>query len=221
MKPGLVIFDCDGVLIDSEGVASAVVAADLSALGWEMTMAEAQELFLGMSITDMEPMIEARLGRRMGPVWRDGLAAKLVVALGEQARVVPGARAVLLGVTGLGLPWRVASNSSDEEMAVKFARTGLADLVAGRCHSAASVIALGGRPKPAPDVYLAAAAAQGVAPARCVVLEDSKVGVTGAVKAGMVCYGFARHGDAAGLLAAGAVRVLRTLDEFLHLLEGL
>lgn len=221
MKPGLVIFDCDGVLIDSEGVASAVVAADLSALGWEMTMAEAQELFLGMSITDMEPMIEARLGRRMGPVWRDGLAAKLVVALGEQARVVPGARAVLLGVTGLGLPWRVASNSSDEEMAVKFARTGLADLVAGRCHSAASVIALGGRPKPAPDLYLAAAAAQGVAPARCVVLEDSKVGVTGAVKAGMVCYGFARHGDAVGLLAAGAVRVLRTLDEFLRLLEGL
>ncbi len=126
---------------------------------------------------------------------------------------------MLVGVTALGLPWRVASNSSDEEMRVKFLRCGLDELVAERCHSAASVIARGGKAKPAPDVYLAAAAAENVDPARCVVLEDSALGVTGAVAAGMVCYGIAPHGDGAGLLAAGAAGVLRTLEAFLGVLK--
>jgi beta-phosphoglucomutase-like phosphatase (HAD superfamily) len=217
----LVIFDCDGVLIDSEGVASAVVARSLSALGWAMTTDEAMARFVGMSIADMEPMIAARLGRALPVGWRDGLAAALVAALGEEARVVPGAREALLAVQAMGLPWRVASNSSDDEMAVKFRRTGLAGLVEGRCHSAASVIAQGGRAKPAPDVYLAAAAAEGVAPGACVVLEDSVVGVRAAVAAGMRVYGFAPHGDGAILLDVGAAGVVRDLPGFVALLEGL
>jgi beta-phosphoglucomutase-like phosphatase (HAD superfamily) len=212
MRPERVIFDCDGVLVDSEGVASAVVARDLTALGWAMTTEEAMALFLGMSITDMEPMIAERLGRALPEGWRAGLADKLLVALGEGVRAIPGARDMLLAVSGLGIDWRVASNSSDEEMAVKFAGCGLADLTAGRAHSAASVIAKGGRAKPAPDVFLAAA--EGVMPSRCVVLEDSALGVTGAVKAGMVVYGFDRHGAGAHLLAAGARAVLHDLADF-------
>ncbi len=218
MRPELVIFDCDGVLIDSEGVASRVVAKALTALGWAMTTDEAMGLFVGMSIADMEPMIEARIGRALPVGWRDGLAAELADALGREAVVVPGARDALLAVTALGIPWRVASNSSDHEMAVKFARTGLNDLMAGRTHSAARVIARGGRAKPAPDLYLAAAAAEGVEAGACVVLEDSVVGVTGAVAAGMVCYGFAPHGDGAALLAAGAAGVLRELNELVGVL---
>jgi HAD superfamily hydrolase (TIGR01509 family) len=218
MRPELIIFDCDGVLVDSEAVASRVVAVELTRLGWAMTARQAMDLFLGMSITDMEPMIEAGLGQELPAGWRQGLAARLLVALGEEAVPIEGARAVLLGVTALGLPWRVASNSSDEEMAAKFLRCGLADLVKGRCHSAASVIAAGGKAKPAPDVYLAAAKAEGAAPARCVVLEDSRLGVTGAVAAGMVCYGFAPHATGEDLLAAGAVGVVRRLDEFLGVL---
>jgi len=204
--------------VDSEGVASRVVAADLTALGWAMTTDQAMHLFMGMNIGDMQPVIEARLGRALPAGWREALAAKLVAALAQEVAPMKGAREVLLGVTALGLPWRVASNSSDEEMRVKFLRCGLDDLVAGRCHSAASVIASGGKAKPAPDVYLAAAVAEGVDSARCVVLEDSALGVTGAVAAGMVCYGFSPHGDGAHLLAAGAAGVLRTLEAFLGVL---
>jgi HAD superfamily hydrolase (TIGR01509 family) len=218
MPPELIIFDCDGVLIDSEGVASAVVAADLSALGWAMNPAEALEIFMGMSIVDMQPMIEARLGRALPAGWRNQLAAALLVALGTQSKLIPGAREMLECVNGLGMNWRVASNSSQEEMAVKFARTGLDDLTAGRTHAAGDVIARGGRPKPAPDVFLAAAESAGVAPACCVVLEDSALGVTGAVAAGMTCYGFAPHGGGEKLLAAGARLVLRELGEIFGVL---
>ncbi len=215
MPPELIIFDCDGVLIDSEGVASSVVAEDLTTLGWPMDAPEAMRLFMGMSITDMVPMIETRLNRALPENWRPDLAQKLVEALGTNSKLIPGAAELLHEVTARGINWRIASNSSDEEMHVKFTRTGISHLTAGRAHSAASVIAQGGRPKPAPDLFLAAAASANVAPERCIVLEDSTLGVTGAVAAGMVCYGFAPHGDAPHLLAAGAARIFTRLDEIL------
>jgi HAD superfamily hydrolase (TIGR01509 family) len=218
MWPDLIIFDCDGVLIDSEGVASTLIATELTALGWPMTMQQSMDTFLGMSITDMEPIIETHLARKLPANWRAELAAKLVIALSEQAKIIPGAREMLERVTAMGIPWRVASNSSDEEMAVKFARTGLTTLTAGRTHAAASVIARGGRPKPAPDIFLAAAAAEGIPPANCLVLEDSALGVTGAVAAGMVCYGFAPHGTGEALLTAGASAIFRNLHDLFGVL---
>jgi HAD superfamily hydrolase (TIGR01509 family) len=218
MLPDLIIFDCDGVLIDSEGVAAAVIATELTALGWPMTMQQSMDSFLGMSITDMEPIIEAHLARKLPLGWRAELAAKLVIALSEQAKIIPGAREMLERVTAMGIPWRVASNSSDEEMEVKFARTGLTFLTTGRTHAAASVVAKGGRPKPAPDIFLAAAAAQDVPPANCLVLEDSALGVTGAVAAGMVCYGFAPHGTGEALLAVGARAIFRNLQDLFGVL---
>jgi HAD superfamily hydrolase (TIGR01509 family) len=220
MPPELVIFDCDGVLIDSEGIASAVVAADLTAQGWTMTAAEAEALFIGMSIQDMQPLIEARLGRALGAGWRGELARQLVVALGDGVKLIEGARETLEELNRLSMAWRVASNSSDEEMQVKFARTGMRALVAGRCYSAGRIIAAGGRPKPAPDIYLTAAREAGVAPARCLVIEDSVVGVTAGVAAGMTVYGLARRGDGAGLRAAGAIRTLRHLGELSQELSG-
>jgi HAD superfamily hydrolase (TIGR01509 family) len=218
MPPELIIFDCDGVLIDSEGVAASVIARELTMLGWEMSVHDAQGFFLGMSITDMQPLIETRLGRKLPAGWRPELAEKLVLALGEEAQLIAGARELLERVTELGIPWRIASNSSDQEMAVKFARTGLAELVDGKTHSAASVIAKGGRPKPAPDVFLAAAAAEKIPPKSCLVLEDSAVGVTGAVAAGMRCVGFAPQGDGAHLRAAGATQILRDLHDLFGVL---
>jgi HAD superfamily hydrolase (TIGR01509 family) len=214
MRPELIIFDCDGVLVDSEFVASRVVAGNLSSLGWPLDAAAAMRMFVGMSILEMEPIIEGRLRRRLPEGWRQNLADELVAALSQEAELVPGAREMLERVNRLGIPWRVASNSSDEEMAVKFRRTGLEDLTAGLTFAAMRV----GRPKPAPDVYLAAAADAGAAPARCLVLEDSKLGVEGAVAAGMVCYGYAAHDDGAHLLAAGATGVLGKLDELFGVL---
>jgi HAD superfamily hydrolase (TIGR01509 family) len=213
MRPELIIFDCDGVLIDSEGVASTVCARELCALGWEMTAQQAQDRFLGMSITDMQPLIETRLGRTLPASWRAELAQKLVAALGTDSKLIPGAREMLERVNTLGIPWCIASNSSDEELAVKFSRTGISHLTDGRAYSAAGVIAKGGRAKPAPDLFLAAAAGMQTHPQNCLVLEDSALGVTGAVAAGMKCYGFAPHGDGAPLLAAGAHAVLQNLSD--------
>lgn len=214
MLPDLIIFDCDGVLIDSEGVASRLIAENLTTLGWKMDEAQAQELFLGMSITDMQPMIEAHLGQALQSAWRADLAAALVVALERESVLIPGARQMLERVNAMGLAWRVASNSSDEEMAVKFTRTGLGDLVAGKCFAAAKW----GRPKPAPDVYLAAARDAGVSPEHCLVIEDSALGVAGATAAGMLVYGFGPHGGAEHLRSVGADVVLSSLNElFLYL----
>ncbi len=218
MPPELIIFDCDGVLIDSEGVASKVVARELSGMGWTMDADEAMRTFIGMSIADMVPMIEDRLQRKLHAAWRPELAEKLVVALGEEAELIPGADTMLTRVNELGIDWRVASNSSDEEMRVKFTRTGLLPLTKGRTHSASSVIARGGRAKPAPDVFLAAAASARAEPTRCIVVEDSRLGVTGAVAAGMTCYGFAPHGGGEALLAAGAKAVFADLHEIFGVL---
>jgi HAD superfamily hydrolase (TIGR01509 family) len=218
MPPELIIFDCDGVLIDSEGIASGVIAEDLTALGWKMTEAEAMEIFIGMSIMDMVPLIETQLGHLVPTNWRANLEEKLLKALGARVKLIPGAREMLERVTALGIPWRIASNSSESEMQVKFARTGLLDITEGRRHAAASVIAKGGRPKPAPDIFLAAAASADIAPENCIVLEDSTLGVTAAVAAGMTCYGFAPHDDGAHLLAAGAHAILHHLQDLFGVL---
>lgn len=197
----LVIFDCDGVIVDSEPVSNRVVAAELGALGWTMTPAEADRRFLGMTLTDMIPLIERQLGRAVPAGWREHLMHRLVAALAVQAAAVPGAPEALAGVSALGLPWRVASNSSHEEMHAKFTRLGLTEVVAGRLHSHRDVA----RGKPAPDLFLAAAAAEGVAPAECVVIEDSLTGVRAAVAAGMDCLAYAPRSDGAALRAGGAV----------------
>jgi beta-phosphoglucomutase-like phosphatase (HAD superfamily) len=204
-KPAMVIFDCDGVLIDSEPLTNRVVAEIISEAGWPMTEAECQRRFIGLSFHDTQPVVEARLGIGLGPDWVDRVVDRVVVALAAEVEPVAGARAALEATTALGLPWRIASNSSHQEMNAKFARAGLSSLVAGRVHSAVDVIARGGRGKPAPDIYLEAAATQGVAPASCLVIEDSVAGVRAAVAAGMTCLGFSPDHDGAHLQAEGAV----------------
>ncbi|MCC6716626.1 MAG: HAD-IA family hydrolase [Acetobacteraceae bacterium] len=197
----LVIYDCDGVLVDSEPVANRVVATELTALGWPMTPAEADGHFLGLTFSDMQPVIERHLRRPLSADWKQALVQKVIDAMARDATAIPGAIDALHATTALGLPWRIASNSSHEEMHVKFARLGIRDLVAGRVHSHRDVA----RGKPAPDLFLAAAAAQGVAPAHCLVIEDSVPGATAAAAAGMPCLGYAAHHDGARLRAIGAV----------------
>ncbi len=232
--PALIVFDCDGVLVDSEPVASRVTARLLTALGWPMTDAEANARFLGMALPDMRPMIEARIGKLPVDFERQ-LSAALIAALSREVLPIAGAAEVLRALVASGVPVRVASNSSRAEMAAKFAATGLASLVAGRLHSFEDVLAAGGRGKPAPDLYLAAAAAEDVRPADCLVIEDSVPGVQAAVAAGMACLGFAPSDapldvasdarsdaggtDASALLAAGASCVLRALPDLLALPE--
>ena len=196
----LVIFDCDGVLVDSEPVVDKVVARTLTAEGWPITPAEAGRRFLGMTLPDMVPLIEKQLGRRLASGWTENLVDAIKQTMATDTVPVAGGLEALRGVTALGLPWRIASNSSHGEMQVKFRCVGASDLVAGRLHSFEDVA----QGKPAPDLFLAAAAAEGIPPENCVVIEDSTTGARAAAAAGMMCLGFVSHGAPAALQAVGA-----------------
>ena len=204
----LVIFDCDGVLVDSEGPSNRLVAREITALGWPMTTEESCALFVGRRLSDIPPVIEAKLGRPVPPGWVGQLRDKLIDSLSNELEAMPGAHDALRATTALGLPYRIASNSSHEEMDAKFDRVAMTDLVHGRTHSARDVSA----GKPAPDVFLHAASAAGVPPAACLVVEDSVPGALAARAAGMACVGLAPNGDDPALRAAGAV-LIRSLDE--------
>ncbi|HVY17907.1 MAG TPA: HAD-IA family hydrolase [Rhodopila sp.] len=205
MPPRLIIFDCDGVLIDSEALCDRVVAAELTAQGWALSPADCHRLFLGLTFPDIQHAAETHLGRRLNAGWVDSVVARVAATMATEVEPIPGAREALLGVAALGLPYRIASNSSHAEMAAKFARTGLAPLVEGRIHSAYDLIARGKRGKPAPDLFLEAAAAGGTDPASCLVIEDSLAGAQAAAAAGMTCWGFSPEGDAAHLRSVGAI----------------
>jgi HAD superfamily hydrolase (TIGR01509 family) len=202
---GLVIFDCDGVLIDSEALCDRVVSAELRRAGWEISDAECHRLFLGLTFPDIQASAETHLRRALPPDWVALVVQRVTAVMAAEAGPIPGARQALLATAAMGLPYRIASNSSHEEMAAKFARAGLADLVDGRIHSAYDLIARGKRGKPDPDLFLEAAAAEAVPPAECLVIEDSLAGVQAAVAAGMQCLGFSPDSDGANLRAAGAL----------------
>ena len=185
----LVIFDCDGVLIDSEPLSRALLAEEATSLGWPMQAHEAHR-FTGLTWTAIKPVYEAAIGRELPVDWPNSLQARLIDKLNRGVAAMGGAREVLQAVSHLGLAYRIASNSSHEEMAAKFGFTGLASLVGGRMHSARDVA----KSKPAPDLFLAAAASAGVAPEACVVVEDSVPGLTAARAANMRVVAFAPQG---------------------------
>ena len=211
----LVIFDCDGVLVDSEGPANRIVAEEITNLGWPMTEAESTTLFMGSSLSTMPAVIEAKLGQVVPEGWVEMLRNRLIAAF-DVVPTIPGARAALQAVTALGLPFRVASNSSHEEMDAKFQHTGLAALIRRRQHSARDVP----YGKPAPDVFLQAAQAEGIPPSACIVIEDSLPGITAARAAGMRVIGLETHGNTDMLRNAGA-HPIATLGDLPALLRTL
>lgn len=213
----LVIFDCDGVLVDSEGPSNRVVAEEVTRLGLPMTEEEATSLFVGLRLSDIAPLVSARIGRRLSEEWVETLRQAMIRSFQVALDPIPGAPEALRAVGAMGLAYRVASNSSHEEMAVKFARTRLDALVAGRLHSARDVA----RGKPHPDVFLAAARAEGVPPASCVVVEDSVPGVTGAVAAGMRVLGFDPGGRNRTALRAAGAQTFEALRQLPGLLQRL
>jgi HAD superfamily hydrolase (TIGR01509 family) len=179
----LVIFDCDGVLVDSERLAVRVEARLLRSLGWDVTEAEVLRRFVGRSDAHMHAEIERVLGRPV-PEWHARYAADLTEALRAELVPVPGIASAL---DDLGVPSCVASSGTHEKMRLTLGLTGLHDRFAGRIFSATEVAS----GKPAPDLFLHAATRMGVEPARCVVVEDSAAGVEAARAAGMRALGYA------------------------------
>ena len=209
----LVIFDCDGVLVDSEGPSNRAVAEEVTKLGWPMDEAESMRRFVGFRLEAMPAVIAAQIGRDVPDGWVETVRQRLIATLASELELMPGVASVLEAMSEMGLPLRVASNSSMREMEAKFGRTGLMHLL-DRAHSADEVR----RGKPSPDVFLRAAEAEGVPAGACVVIEDSVPGTQAAIAAGMACLCLVPHGDGAGQIAAGGT-MIRSLNEIPALLK--
>jgi len=200
----LLVFDCDGVLVDSEPLACRIGAETLTDHGFTITYEEFLG-FVGRSAQDIHAMMETRFGRPVPTDIRAASRERLFAAFRAELRAIEGIAAV---IDALGVPACVASSSDLERLALALGVTGLAPLFGPRVFSATQVT----RGKPAPDLFLFAAAQCGVPPAACLVVEDSPAGIAAAVAAGMCPIGFTggghcEPGHADRLTAAGAVAV--------------
>lgn len=182
--PALVIFDCDGVLVDSERIAVRVSAAGLTERGWTISEAEVIERFLGRSDAYMSAEIAQRLGERVENEWRVESVRRLHEAFASELRTVEG---IVEALNAISSPTCVASSGTHEKIRTSLGLVGLLARFDGRIFSASDVA----HSKPAPDLFLHAAAAMNVAPAHCAVVEDSPSGVQAAHAAGMRVFGYA------------------------------
>lgn len=200
-RSALVIFDCDGVLVDTEKLSNTLLAGALEPLGLRLSVAETRRAFVGLSWPDVLLHIESMTGRPLPEGWLADLAAREREAYARELRPVPGVRGLLERLSRAGRPCCVASSGSVEKMRLTLGATGLLPLVADVLFSAQMVA----RGKPFPDLFLHAAARMGHAPEQCTVIEDSVPGVTGAVAAGMrvLAYAGDPETDARALGAAG------------------
>lgn len=196
MPIDLVIFDCDGVLVDSEPITNGVLRDDLAAHGLDLPVERVIELFVGGTMKGV--MAEARsMGADLPGNWLALIYGKVFEALEQRVEIIPGADLVLDALDTASIPYAVGSNGPMRKMEITLGRTGLLDRLMPHVYSGQECPA----PKPAPDVYLKAAELRGVEPRNTVVIEDSASGARAAVAAGMPCFGFVRETPAERLQA--------------------
>ncbi|MFK8850078.1 HAD family hydrolase [Streptomyces sp. Ac-502] len=175
----IVIFDCDGVLVESEWLAARIQAELGTEMGWPLSPAEAAARFLGLSAESIRTQIAAHLGADAAHTWWERFMERY--RRGVDAGLAPPVDGLTEVLDDLTVPFCVASSGSHEKIAYSLHRAGLYDRFAGRLYSATDVA----RGKPAPDLFLYAAEAMGADPAACAVVEDSPAGVAAARAAGM------------------------------------
>jgi HAD superfamily hydrolase (TIGR01509 family) len=198
----LIIFDCDGVLVDSEVISCRTHAQMLTRHGYPITVEQVHERFLGRSSREARLEIERELGRSLPGDLEIELRAELYRSFEESLEAIPG---IAQALADISRPVCVASSGSPERIRTSLTLTGLYDRFAPNLFSAAQVP----NGKPAPDLFLFAAAQMQMAPSRCLVVEDSIPGVIAARAAGMAVLGFhggshCRPSTAAALRDAGA-----------------
>jgi HAD superfamily hydrolase (TIGR01509 family) len=211
----LVIFDCDGVLVDSERLALRIDVRVLAELGWELTEDEIVERFVGRSDEHMRREISAHLGRELPADWDAAYTPHYRAVFAEELEAVPGVVAVLDHLDRAGTPTCVATSGSHDKTRFTLGRTGLLDRFAGRIFSADDVA----NGKPAPDLFLHAARRLGADPARCAVVEDSVPGITAALAAGMDAYGYGGGVTPGKRLERPGVTVFNDMAELPELLD--
>lgn len=210
----LVIFDCDGVLVDTEPTSSRVLAAAITEAGLAITADEVWEEFEAMRLADVQARVEERLGRPLGESWLPAFEARRVAVFEEGLDSIPGVDDVLRGLRAAGRPICVASQARQEKMELTLGLTGLRVYFGDEALFSSTLVERG---KPFPDLFLHAAGALGFEPADCVVVEDAVPGVRAARAAGMRVFGYAPEGTDDRLAAVGA-RVFGSMDELPELL---
>jgi HAD superfamily hydrolase (TIGR01509 family) len=208
----LVIFDCDGVLIDSERLSVKVDVQILAELGWPLSEAEVIKRFVGRSDRDGRAAIEAHLGRKLPPGWAQAVEHRHREAFAHVLTPVDG---VLEALDRIALPTCIASSGTHDHMRYTLGLTGLYERFAGRIFSAEDVA----NGKPAPDLFLYAAERMATAPGGCVVVEDSRFGVQAARAAGMRVLAFAGGLTPAELLDGPDTVVFDDMRELPTLLD--
>jgi HAD superfamily hydrolase (TIGR01509 family) len=213
MRYDLVIFDNDGVLVDSESISNTLLAAYLTELGHPTSYEDSLRDYMGSAMHRVHDLVEERSGRRLPDDFDDVFHGRVFAAFERELKPVAGVTGVLEKLKADGVPYCVASSGSHERIRVGHRSTGLERWFdSGRVFSAQDV----GRGKPAPDLFLHAAERMGVPTDRCVVVEDSPLGVRAAVAAGMDVLGFTAMTPAERLV--GATQLFGSMDELTELL---
>lgn len=207
----LVIFDCDGVLIDSETFALPLLGSMIADLGVELEVDEVHRRFGGLSMEQVMAGVAETLGAPAPPTFLDEFVRRSEETLRRELAPIDGVPELL---EGLGLPFCSASNAEGRELRLNLEVAGLLHHFGDRLFSADDVE----HPKPAPDLYLLAAQTMGFGPEQCAVVEDTPTGVAAASAAGMEVFGYASRHPAAGLAAAGASITFTSMRELPALL---
>ncbi|MEC4020293.1 HAD family hydrolase [Streptomyces sp. H27-D2] len=213
MRYDLVIFDNDGVLVDSEPISNKILADYLTELGHPTSYEDSLRDYMGAAVHRIHDVVLERSGQRLPEGFDEAFHGRVFEAFRRELQPVDGVSEVLGKLVADGVPYCLASSGSHERIRVALHKTGLFESFGEeRIFSSQDV----GRGKPAPDLFLHAARVMGVAPERCAVVEDSPLGVRAAVAAGMDVYGFTAMTPAAGL--AGATGLFADMAELPQLL---
>ncbi|QHJ01576.1 HAD-IA family hydrolase [Xylophilus rhododendri] len=209
-----VLFDCDGVLVDSEPITGAVLRDMLEERGWKLSHEDVMRIFVGKAVKDESALIEAQTGKPLTPEWFAEFWQRRNARLSAELLPIPGApeavRRIFAAYNG-----RIACASGADrgKIELQLRKIGIYDCFEGRYFSGHDQP----RSKPYPDVYLAAAKALGVDPKRCAVVEDTVTGATAGVAAGATVFGYnpggLGHSGTADLLAVGVHRVASSMEE--------
>lgn len=214
-RPDAVIFDCDGVLVDSEPITCGVLSEMLVELGLDFDLDRTIKTFMGKSVKEEMAVIETMIGRRLEEDWHPQFCRRRDAALAVKIKEVAGVRAVVQRLTALGLPYAVASGADRAKMRLTLGTCGLLGYFES-CMFGSDMVA---QAKPAPDVYLLAMKTLGMNPGRTIVIEDTPTGTRAGVAAGATVYGLTTLNTPAALKEAGATLTFEHMDQLPELLQ--
>ena len=216
MNYKLVIFDCDGVLVDSEAIGNRFISEALTLAGIPISAEGALSKFLGGKLTQIKEDAEKQLGFSLPANWVDEIYKKQFSEFRKNLKSISGIEDVLDVLERINIPVCVGSNGPLNKMEVSLGVTKLKDRFLGRIFSADQVE----RPKPAPDLYLYCSEQMGVLPQDCLVIEDSPRGASAGVAAGMTVFGYAGGEDDSALKKVGCTKVFVSMREIAAFLDN-